>query len=391
MRRNPGLPLAFLMLLIGFIPVAVATTSTIGPFTFTKTNTSVFFFATPPDNGEATMDGVQLQPGDVVAAFVGKDSVNDLCIGAWEVTAPGAYGAMAVYGDDPTTGNKDGAYGGETVTFKVWQQSTDRVGYAVPQGPDATIWTSSGSVFNVGLAAVSGISADVNGVRKDVFEEGGPIYGQAVLGLNASTSYDVHVVNDRTDWQDGNTIPARTLGTTETFTTDANGDMPTGTLLYFEPVPGGYDIIVDVNANGIFDKVVDYLDDNANVGAHALSVILSSFSAHFSEGDKEITLLWRTQAEINHLGWYIYRRVGRDGDYLQMNERMVAGQAGTTFPRDYRFLDEAVEANREYSYYLEAVDLSGQQDASEVIRVWTLPLSPLGKLAVCWGRLKRGR
>jgi len=57
-----------------------------------------------------------LEVGDVVTFF---DPEGTLC-GKWVVRDKGAYGLMAVYGDDPTTENVDeGAREGEVLTIKV--------------------------------------------------------------------------------------------------------------------------------------------------------------------------------------------------------------------------------------------------------------------------------
>lgn len=57
-----------------------------------------------------------LEKGDVVEFF---DRDGTLC-GRWVVNEEGAYGLMAVYGDDPTTADLDeGAKDGELLTIKV--------------------------------------------------------------------------------------------------------------------------------------------------------------------------------------------------------------------------------------------------------------------------------
>jgi hypothetical protein len=387
MKRKLFLTLASLAIFASFASAMIAVAEfdiTIGPFTFVRTATPAFFF------GKATIDGLEVQIGDVVAAFVnrkpGSDVVNDLCIGALEVAKVGWYAPMAAYGDDPDTPQKDGASGGETVKFKIWQQSTDRIAYAIPQGPDDTIWIP-GAQLNVELV-ITGISADSSGVRKDVFSEGEDIYGKALLGLEPNASYDVYIVSDKDNWTDGDSIPSRVPGAADAFTTDGDGHMPAGTLLYSNPAPGSYDIIVDVDKDEKFDQVVDYLDDVSDVGAKSLPVTLASFSADFVEKNTGVVLHWRTAMEINHLGWNIYRSNAIDGKYSVINEKLIPAKDSLDFPRKYSFVDENVEKGKKYFYYLESVDISGGREKSAIISVPTSPPNPKLKLPICWGRLK---
>jgi len=73
-------------------------------------------------------------------------------------------------------------------------------------------------------------------------------------------TYNLYFVPD-TSWTNGMTIPAPTHSTT--VTTDANGDV-LHTAAWSSPpsiTVGAYDIVVDVNGNGVYDKDVDALDD----------------------------------------------------------------------------------------------------------------------------------
>jgi hypothetical protein len=73
-------------------------------------------------------------------------------------------------------------------------------------------------------------------------------------------TYDLYFVPDDS-WTDGMTIPTPAHSTT--VTTDANGDVP-HTAAWSSPpsiTVGAYDIVVDVNGNGVYDKDVDALDD----------------------------------------------------------------------------------------------------------------------------------
>lgn len=77
------------------------------------TNLSSFYW------GTATIKGEGVQVGDEVRAYVDSVTINGGCVGKFVVETPGYYGAMAVYGDDPTTDEKDGIEDGDTIYFVI--------------------------------------------------------------------------------------------------------------------------------------------------------------------------------------------------------------------------------------------------------------------------------
>ena len=103
-------------------------------------------------------------------------------------------------------------------------------------------------------------SCDSAGVKKDTFMLDDDVYANGTC-YQPQTTYDIYVVEDVT-WVDGMAIPPRVPGTATTVTTDANGNIPP-TLLWSNPLtPGKYDIIVDVDGDGLYYAESDALDDN---------------------------------------------------------------------------------------------------------------------------------
>jgi uncharacterized repeat protein (TIGR02543 family) len=103
-------------------------------------------------------------------------------------------------------------------------------------------------------------SCDVSGVKKDTFVISDKVYATGT-GYQPQTTYDIYVVED-VMWVDGMAIPPRVPGTTATVTADGDGTVPP-TLLWSNPlVPGKYDIIVDVDGDGLYYSDSDALDDN---------------------------------------------------------------------------------------------------------------------------------
>jgi hypothetical protein len=98
-----------------------------------------------------------------------------------------------------------------------------------------------------------------------------------------------------------------------------------------------------------------------------LAVALSAFTAT-SNGDK-IILKWRTESEINNLGFKVYRSTELDGDYVKVTPTFIVGAGAEATPREYSFTDEDVAVGDTYYYYIEDVDFSGKTNKSHIIEV----------------------
>jgi hypothetical protein len=95
---------------------------------------------------------------------------------------------------------------------------------------------------------------------KDSFELEETIY---VMGTDyaPSTSYPVYVVVD-TRWTDGIAFPSRVEDSATSITSNTGGDIE-ATPVWSSPLTlGKYDIVVDLNGNGVYDEGVDALDDS---------------------------------------------------------------------------------------------------------------------------------
>ncbi len=111
-------------------------------FTCKKTASSIFIW------GKAMIGEQPLNKGDIIVATVPSVVVNNGGVGEFTTTdKSGSYGAMVIYGDDPTTPEKDGAITGDEVSLKVIG-ADGKTTYAVP---GTVIWKSAGDVqeFNI--------------------------------------------------------------------------------------------------------------------------------------------------------------------------------------------------------------------------------------------------
>jgi hypothetical protein len=99
----------------------------------------------------------------------------------------------------------------------------------------------------------------------------------------------------------------------------------------------------------------------------ALPVELSAFTATVSNDG--VTLRWRTESEVNNLGFNLYRSDAKDGKYIKVNSRLIAGAGSDATPHDYSFTDENVVLSKTYYYYIEDIDFSGKTNKSHIIEV----------------------
>ncbi|OQA13769.1 MAG: hypothetical protein BWY63_03366 [Chloroflexi bacterium ADurb.Bin360] len=73
-----------------------------------------------------------------------------------------------------------------------------------------------------------------------------------------------------------------------------------------------------------------------------------------------ILLTWETAAELQNLGFNIYRGESFDGPWTKLNATLIPAQnPGATFGAKYEWLDTGVTPEVTYSYRLEDVDLHG--------------------------------
>ena len=109
----------------------------------------------------------------------------------------------------------------------------------------------------------------------------------------------------------------------------------------------------------------------------SLPVQLSLFTADSTNNG--IKLVWRTESEVNNLGFSIYRSEEKNGKYIKIG--FVYGAGNSAMPNEYEFADKEAEAGKTYFYYLEDVDIAGERNKSEVIKVvvvlTTKPVMPI--------------
>jgi len=207
-------------------------------------------------------------PGSANPEFLLMDSNKSVTATFTEIPEPPEYslsvniigsGIVTVNGSSPYIAGSVvvmTAYPSDGWTFAGW--SGDVTGMA---NPELLLMNSNKSV-TVTFTKIPAIieSCDMAGAKKDTFMVGDDVYANGT-GYQPRATYDIYVVEDVT-WVDGMAIPPRVPGTTTTVTTDTNGNIPP-TLLWSSPLtPGKYDILVDVDGDGLYYAEADALDDN---------------------------------------------------------------------------------------------------------------------------------
>jgi len=112
-----------------------------------------------------------------------------------------------------------------------------------------------------------------------------------------------------------------------------------------------------------------FLPAASTSGGEPTMVELSLFTATVSAGN--ITIRWRTEAELDNAGFAIYCSDKKDGNYAKMG--FVPAAENPEEGNDYQFTDKEVEPGKTYFYYLEDIDLAGGKSKSEIIKVVVPP------------------
>jgi len=93
---------------------------------------------------------------------------------------------------------------------------------------------------------------------------------------------------------------------------------------------------------------------------------LSNFSA--IPGDGEVTLMWRTESEIDTAGFNIYRGVIGSAEMTKLNKTLIPAKGTATSGAEYTYVDNDVRNGFIYIYKLEDVDTAGTVTEHKPVR-----------------------
>ncbi len=105
------------------------------------------------------------------------------------------------------------------------------------------------------------------------------------------------------------------------------------------------------------DITGDYYPIPPELQDFPLPVEMTAFSA--TRDADQVTLTWRTESELNNLGFNIYRSEQEEEGYTRMNEDLIRGQGTTTAAHDYSYIDDDIESDKDYWYTVETISTDG--------------------------------
>ncbi len=141
--------------------------------------------------------------------------------------------------------------------------------------------------------------------------------------------------------------------------------------------PGDYIIVEFLNTNsespffGESGQIRDFIvgggsSQQFGPSDFSLPVELSSFQAKIQSN--QVVLNWTTQAELNNLGFNIYKSISGQSEF-QLNAIIIDGAGTSTSSHSYEYIDTNVKAGESYTYSLESVDINGQKYKHQSISV----------------------
>ena len=101
----------------------------------------------------------------------------------------------------------------------------------------------------------------------------------------------------------------------------------------------------------------DYLPIPSELQDFPLPVEMTAYSA--TRQENAIELNWRTESELNNLGFNIYRSEQAEEGYSLISDELVRGQGTTTAAHDYSYIDDTIESDKDYWYTIETVSTDG--------------------------------
>jgi hypothetical protein len=106
------------------------------------------------------------------------------------------------------------------------------------------------------------------------------------------------------------------------------------------------------------DNCPDTFNPDQGDACEPTLIELSSFKANPKSG--RVILDWSTAAEIDNAGFNLYRSESAEGNYIKINNLLIAAKGAPNQSASYEFIDTSVQNRKTYYYKLEDIDLSGR-------------------------------
>ena len=140
-----------------------------------------------------------------------------------------------------------------------------------------------------------------------------------------------------------------------------------------------------MHSSTYYGHASDIASPGQTVGS-ILPVSLSKFRPERLDNGS-IRIVWITESELNNAGFNILRSEKRDGEFKQINTKLIAGQGTTSERTTYTYTDPSAKPNVVYYYQIQDVSLDGQV---QTLRTTHLRgnVTAVGKATTTWGELK---
>ncbi|MCW3986529.1 MAG: hypothetical protein NWE91_09030 [Candidatus Bathyarchaeota archaeon] len=195
------------------------------------------------------------------------------------------------------------------------------------------------------------------------------------------------MVEDVAAWTDGMAIPSRVPDTAISVSSDASGIIQP-MLVWSDPlVVGKYDIIVDVNSNGLFDQDMDPLDDS-DIEVHAFlmtitpasqsapAIAWASYTVTVTNlADVEHTVL--LQGPLGEKAWLPYCD-WTDGPYPFTTEFILAVGEVKDVPLGVRVWDPSAIGGPPYTYLIGVYGYTSLDGYAQTVAIATADHSVVG-------------
>ena len=85
-------------------------------------------------------------------------------------------------------------------------------------------------------------------------------------------------------------------------------------------------------------------------------------SATLPEEPWQHTIRWSTASEVDNFGYDVYRGDSPDGPFVRVTQEPVRGAGTSDEVHRYRFVDETIDPQKTYYYYVESISMSGRRE-----------------------------
>ena len=151
----------------------------------------------------------------------------------------------------------------------------------------------------------------------------------------------------------------------------ADGSTAAGWEASIAMYPGSYDLNVHSNVDDGQTSQVERMGVGIYIECAPTAVFLNYFKAEWYTAEKamekgesppaQVMVLWETSAEIDNLGFNVYRGPDVEGPWTKLNAELIPSKVppGSPVGAAYEWPDSEVPGEQRVFYLLEDVDLSG--------------------------------